>query len=66
MITNCDPWDRIFNQYLTVMNYSFNPLFSYLGKVYTNDPETASLLGVVKGQMNLTPLQDLKLVTDFE
>jgi len=35
------------------------------GKIYTNTPETATLLGLVKQRSCFTPIQDLKEITDF-
>nr|CAD7571958.1 unnamed protein product [Timema californicum] len=36
------------------------------GNVYTNTPNTAVMMGVVRRQYTFTPLEDLKRVTDFD
>lgn len=36
------------------------------GQIYTNSPDTATLLGLVKQKSAFTPVQELREITDFE
>ena len=36
------------------------------GKIETSSPDTACLLGIKKAENPFTPVQELKLVTDFK
>ena len=36
------------------------------GTIYTNDPATASLLGIIKRQSMFSPVSELKEITDFK
>jgi len=38
----------------------------FAGQIYTNSPDTATLLGLVKQKSAFTPVQELREITDFE
>ena len=50
------------NRYFAVW-YIF---FPFLGLVETSSPDTACLLGIKKADNPFTPVETLKLVTDFQ
>ena len=52
----------VMEEYIKILS----KIFFFSGTVFTNSPNTATLLGMVKRQMAMTPLQELKKVTDFE
>jgi len=36
------------------------------GQIYTDSPETATLLGLLKQRSSFSPVQELKELTDFK